>query len=102
MSITKQYLKTKPVCKVTFKLSAEQLANAESVALLGEFNDWDPSALLMKKSKSGEFSASVTLENDREYQFRYLVNGGTWLNDDAADAYLPSPLSYDHNSVIRL
>lgn len=102
MSITKQYLKSKPVCKVTFKLSAEQLADAESVALLGEFNDWDPSALLMKKSKKGDFSASLTLENDREYQFRYLVNGGTWLNDDAADAYLPSPLSYDHNSVIRV
>ncbi|WP_019676599.1 isoamylase early set domain-containing protein [Arsukibacterium perlucidum] len=102
MSITKQYLKSKPVCKVTFKLSAEQLADAESVALLGEFNDWDPSALLMKKSKKGDFSASLTLDNDREYQFRYLVNGGTWLNDDAADAYLPSPLSYDHNSVIRV
>ncbi|WP_213994682.1 isoamylase early set domain-containing protein [Arsukibacterium sp.] len=102
MSITKQYLKTKPVCKVTFKLSAEQLADAESVALLGEFNNWDPSALPMKKSKKGDFSASLTLDNDREYQFRYLVNGGTWLNDDAADAYLPSPLSYDHNSVIRL
>ncbi|KKO46076.1 glycoside hydrolase [Arsukibacterium ikkense] len=102
MSITKQYLKTKPACKVTFKLSAAQLADAESVALLGEFNDWDPQALPMKKSKKGDFSASLTLENDREYQFRYLVNGGTWLNDDAADAYLPSPLSYDHNSVIRL
>ncbi|SNY51070.1 Carbohydrate-binding module 48 (Isoamylase N-terminal domain) [Arsukibacterium tuosuense] len=102
MSITKQYLKSKPACKVTFKLSAQQLADAESVALLGEFNNWDPSALPMKKSKKGDFSASLTLENDREYQFRYLVNGGTWLNDDAADAYLPSPLSYDHNSVIRL
>lgn len=102
MSITKHYLKTKPVCKVTFKLSAELLANADSVALLGEFNDWNPQALPMKKSKKGDFSASLTLDNNREYQFRYLVNGGTWLNDDAADAYLPSPLSYDHNSVIRL
>jgi 1,4-alpha-glucan branching enzyme len=102
MSITKQYLKTKPACKVTFKLSAVQLADAESVSLLGEFNNWDPSALAMKKSKKGDFSVSLTLEKDREYQFRYLVNGGTWLNDDTADAYLPSPLSYDHNSVIRL
>ena len=77
MSITKHYLKTKPVCKVTFKISAEQLAGAETVALLGEFNDWDPAALPMKKSKKGDFSASVTLNNDQEYQFRYLVNGGT-------------------------
>lgn len=102
MSISKQYLKTKPVCKVTFTLPSAQLPEMEDVALLGEFNDWDPSALRMKKTKSGDFTASLTLEKDREYQFRYLVNGGTWLNDDAADAYLPSPLSYDHNSVIRL
>ena len=102
MSISKQYLKTKPACKVTFKLTADRLPAATQVALLGEFNDWDPAALPMKKSKSGEFSATVTLPVNSEYQFRYLVNGGTWLNDEAADCYQPSPVSYDNNSVVRL
>lgn len=102
MSISKQYLKTKPACKVTFKLTADRLPAATQVALLGEFNDWDPAALPMKKSKSGEFSATVTLPINSEYQFRYLVDGGTWLNDEDADAYLPSRVSYDENSVIRL
>jgi len=102
MSISKQYLKTKPACKVTFKLAAERLPAATQVALLGEFNNWDPHALLMKKSKSGDFSTSVTLPNDSEFQFRYLVDGGTWLNDEDADAYLPSRVSYDENSVLRL
>ena len=50
MSISKQYLKTKPVCKVTFKLTADRLPAATQVALLGEFNNWDPAALPMKKS----------------------------------------------------
>ena len=54
MSINKQYLKTKPLCKVTFTLPAHRLDNIDQVALLGEFNDWDPAALPMKKSKSGD------------------------------------------------
>jgi len=102
MSISKQYLKTKPVCKVTFTLPADRGISAEQVALLGEFNNWDPVALPMKKSKSGDFTATVNLEKNKEYQFRYLVNGGTWLNDEAADSYQPSQVSYDNNSVIRL
>ncbi|WP_166839834.1 isoamylase early set domain-containing protein [Rheinheimera pleomorphica] len=102
MSINKQYLKTKPLCKVTFTLPAARLAQMEQAALLGEFNDWDPTALPMKKSKSGDFTITLNLEKNKEYQFRYLVNGGTWLNDEAADSYQPSPVSYDHNSVVRL
>lgn len=102
MSVSKQYLKSKPVCKVTFSLPADISEGAANVALLGEFNNWDPMAAPMKKSKTGIFTTTLNLEKDREYQFRYLVNGGTWVNDDAADAYLPSPLSYDNNSVIRL
>ena len=98
----KQYLKTKPLCKVTFTLPAHRGISAEQVALRGEFNDWDPAALPMKKSKSGDFTATVNLEKNKEYQFRYLVNGGTWLNDEAADCYQPSPVSYDNNSVVRL
>lgn len=102
MSISKQYLKTKPLCKVTFTLPADRGIPAEQVALLGEFNNWDPAALPMKKSKSGDFTATVNLEKNKEYQFRYLVNGGTWLNDEAADSYQPSQVSYDNNSVVRL
>ena len=102
MSIINQYLKTKPLCKVTFTLPAHRGISAEQVALLGEFNDWDPAALPMKKSKIGDFTATVNLEKNKEYQFRYLINGGTWLNDEAADCYQPSPVSYDNNSVVRL
>lgn len=100
MSISKQYLKTKPACKVTFVVPAEQAATAESVAVLGEFNNWQ--ATLMKKQKNGDFAATLTLPKDQEFQFRYLKDGADWLNDNEADAYVPSPLSYDHNSVLRV
>ncbi|WP_337843358.1 isoamylase early set domain-containing protein [Rheinheimera sp.] len=100
MSIQKQYLKTKPVCKVTFTVAADQ--QVESVALAGDFNEWDPKALLLKKSKNGVFSTSLNLEPNKQYQFRYVINGEQWVNDDEADAYLPTDVSYDQNSVLQL
>jgi len=100
MSIEKQYLKTKPVCKVTFTVAADQ--QVESVALAGDFNQWDPQALPMKKNKQGVFSTSLNLPKDQSYQFRYVINGEQWVNDDQADSYLPTQVSYEQNSVIQL
>jgi 1,4-alpha-glucan branching enzyme len=102
MSFKKQYLKTKPVCKVTFKLSKEEAKNAEKVRLVGDFNDWDLSSVPMKKLKNGTFSSTVELQQDTEYQFRYLLDDQEWENDWNADAYATSPVSFDENSVITV
>ena len=56
----------------------------------------------MKKTKTGDFTASLHLDKERQYQFRYVVDGQTWLNDDEADAYVPTQVSYEQNSVIQL
>ena len=102
MSISKQYLKTKPLCKVTFTFAGHQFPQAQTVALAGDFNNWDPQAVLMKKTKTGEFTASLNLDKEKQYQFRYVVDGQTWLNDDEADAYAPTQVSYEQNSVVQL
>ncbi|MFT5277109.1 MAG: 1,4-alpha-glucan branching enzyme [Glaciecola sp.] len=102
MSFKKQYLKSKPVCKVTFKLSKAEAKSAEKVRLVGDFNEWDLSAEPMKKLKNGSFSATVELEKDAEYQFRYLLNDQEWENDWNADAYITSPVSFDDNSVLAV
>ena len=102
MSIVKQYLKTKPACKVTFTLSAEQSQGARQVAVVGEFNAWDQQAHLMKKQKNGDFSLTLTLPVASQYQFRYLLDEQHWCNDEAADSYVPSPISYDHNALLQL
>ncbi len=84
MAITKQYLKSKPVCKVTFSLPAEEAMN---VKVLGSFNDWnEEKALTLKKSKNGTFKGTMDLEKDNSYEFRYLVDG-TYQNDEQADSY---------------
>jgi 1,4-alpha-glucan branching enzyme len=102
MAFKKQYLKSKPVCKVTFKLTKEEAKAAESVSLVGDFNNWDTTSAPMKKLKNGGFSASVDLPKGKQYEFRYLLNNEAWENDWTADAYVPSALSFEDNSVISV
>ncbi len=100
--ISKKYLKSKPVAKVTFSLAKKEAQGAEKVALAGDFNDWSTSELELKKNKSGKFSVTVDLEQGRTYQFRYILDGSTWENDWAADAYVPSNVSSEENSVVEV
>lgn len=100
--ITKQFLKSKSLCKATFTLPADLAPEAKKVVLLGEFNGWNPeNGILMKKQKDG-FKAVVELEAGKEFQFRYLVDDQRWLNDDAADKYIPSPFGVENSVVVTL
>ncbi len=87
MSIKKQYLKTRPVCKTTFRLSREEARDAKHIFIVGEFNNWNEIATPMKSLKNGEFVATLDLEADREYQFRYYFDKIAWGNDPQADRY---------------
>ncbi len=100
MSLKKQFLKSKPVCKVTFNLLKEEAVSAETVNLVGDFNNWDTSATPMKKFKNGKFSVTLDLKTGREYQFRYLMDGERWENDQNADKYIPIPDLNAENSVV--
>jgi 1,4-alpha-glucan branching enzyme len=98
--IRKKYLKSVPMCKVTFTLPKEAAPDARNVAVVGDFNGWDPVGTMMKKLKDGTFTATVDLEKDREYQFRYLVDSKKWENDWNADKYVPTPYGDGDNSVV--
>jgi 1,4-alpha-glucan branching enzyme len=100
VALYKSYPKTGKKCKVTFELSPDAAQNAEKVFLAGDFNNWSSVETPMKKGKDGSFSVTVSLEQGREYQFRYLLNGTHWENDWAADKYVPAPFSHVDNSVV--
>lgn len=102
MAIKKQYLKSKPVCKVTFRLRAEEAAGASKARLVGDFNQWNKDAKPMRKLKNGDFTQTIDLAAQKEYQFRYLLDDQKWENDWSADDYIPSPVATDDNSVVRL
>ena len=71
MSIKKKYLKSRPVCKVTFRISEEIGKSAATAHVVGEFNDWNLLSTPMKKLKKGAFTTTLDLEKGKEYQFRY-------------------------------
>lgn len=102
MSIQKRYLKTKPVCKVTFRHTSFAASDITSVEVVGDFNRWKAGVIPMKKEKDGSFKATVDLETGRAYQFRYLVNGHIWENDPEADRYEYSAFAGSHNAVVDL
>ncbi len=100
MAIKKQYLKSKPVCKVTFSVPAEE---AKSVAVVGSFNEWNTKkATKLKKLKNGTFKGSVDLPSENSYEFRYLIDGTSYINDEQADSYAWSDFAGAENGVINL
>ncbi len=96
--LKKQHLKSRPVCKVTFYLPAA--VKAETVHLVGDFNDWDEHSHQMTQLKDGRFSITLELDLGQEYQFRYLVDQSEWHNDWEADKYVPNPFSGDNSVII--
>jgi len=96
----KRFLKSKPVCKVTFELPSQAANGAAKVTLVGDFNNWDPVATPLKRHKDGSYRLILDLPCNREYQFRYLVDGEHWENDWEADNYLPNPTGDSENSVV--
>ncbi|MBX3066796.1 MAG: isoamylase early set domain-containing protein [Anaerolineae bacterium] len=95
--LKKKYLKSK--VKVTFEVPTQISEHAEEVYLVGDFNQWDERSTVMDKAAGNHFSITLELDPDREYQYRYLVNGKEWHNDWDADRYVPNPFSGD-NSVV--
>lgn len=98
MAISKQYLKTKPVCKVTFTVPAEE---AKKVAVVGDFNNWNPKGSALKKMKNGNFKGTFDLPKDNTYEFKYLIDG-VFVNDTAADRYKWNDFAGAENGVIEI
>ncbi|MEN8264543.1 MAG: hypothetical protein ABFR82_13890 [Nitrospirota bacterium] len=89
LRIQKQYFKTGS-CRVTFRFPKEAAPYAKTVAVIGDFNDWDKRGLLMKRAESGDFMLTMDLKSGGEYRFKYLIDDTRWENDRNADKYLAS------------
>ena len=100
ISLNKQYLKTVPACNVTFRLPKQAVPDAKTVAIVGDFNNWNLNETRMKKLKNGDFKTTLKLNRDREYKFRYLIDNNRWENDWVADKYVPNVYGDDDSVVI--
>lgn len=97
--IRKEPGRTPNLVRVTFALPPAIWA--ESVFLVGDFNNWSQTSLPMARGRNDDgWQVSVELERGKEYQFRYLVNGTDWYNDWDADRYVPNPYGGDNSVVV--
>ena len=81
--------------KVQFRLDAAQ---AQSVALAGSFNDWNPKRTPMVK-EGNCWSTTLTLPRAR-YEYRFVVDG-EWMSDPSALESTANPYG-ENNSVFTL
>ncbi len=99
-SLKKQYLKSNPSCKVTFRLPKQAVPGAQIVSIVGDFNNWNVTENQMTKLKNGDFKLTLELPCNKEYRFRYLIDANRWENDWFADKYIPNPFGTDDSVVV--
>lgn len=92
--ITKMHAKRGVRVLVTFTLTAP---GARSVEVTGQFSDWQP--VPMRRTRNGAWDITIELEPARALEFKYLIDKVEWVNDPAADLYVPNPFG-EENSVV--
>lgn len=86
---------TRKSVKVTFSIPIEEVNGKASV--VGDFNGWDPLANPLRK-RGDVMQASVTLPAGSRHAFRYLADGGRWI--DPCDAHGYEPNSYGSSNAV--
>ena len=87
--IKKTAIKGTDKVSVTFETTIRP--DAQTLHLVGDFNEWDPTAHAMKQRKDGTWSITLRLAKHRDWQYRFVVNGADWLNDEENQATAPNP-----------
>jgi 1,4-alpha-glucan branching enzyme len=85
--------------RVTFSLPVGM--QAETVHLVGDFNDWNPHATPLRLQHD-TWSVSLELDAGKSYHYRFLLNGSRWINDWDADDYQPNEHGGDDSVVVAL
>jgi 1,4-alpha-glucan branching enzyme len=98
MSIKKQFIKTKPVCKVTFTVEAK---DAVTASVVGDFNNWNPAEGQLSKLKNGTFKGVFDINKDATYEFKYIVDG-VYSNEQEADYFIWNEFANAENSVLEV
>jgi len=97
--IRKRNIKNSEQVKVSFVLPVEH-DQAKGSAIVGDFNDWDASANLLKKRSNGTYSAVITLDKGQKYMYRYVSVDGTWFNVADADEYVSNDMGTENGVLL--
>ena len=96
MAIKKQFVKTKPVCKVTFSVVAKEASQA---SVVGDFNNWDMAEVALSKLKNGTFKGVFNVNKDAAYEFKYVIDG-VFVNEPEADSFKWNECAGNENGVL--
>jgi 1,4-alpha-glucan branching enzyme len=55
------------------------------VSVVGDFNEWDPTAHPLRRRSNGTRSVSIDLTEGSSVQFKYLDDNGDWFPERQAD-----------------
>ena len=61
---------------------------ADRINLVGDFNNWDRESLPLRQDRQANWQVEIELDAGREYRFRYLFDGASWVYDWYADKSL--------------
>jgi 1,4-alpha-glucan branching enzyme len=98
MAIKKQFVKTRPICKVTFSVEAKEAAE---VAVIGDFNNWSAQEGALNKLKNGTFKGVFSVDKDTNYEFKYVIDGA-FVNESEADSFKWNEFAGSENSVLEV
>ncbi len=63
--------------------------DAQSVAVVGTFSNWEQNPIPLKKQKNGVWKASIPIEPG-QHEYRFLVDG-QWMDDPECPEHAPNP-----------
>lgn len=81
---------------VWFRLDAPA---ASRVCVAGTFNNWNPTATPLAKSKEGEWRVEMHLAPG-QYEYRFVLDG-IWQEDPQAKSVVPNPFG-SRNCIIQV
>ncbi len=87
-------------CMVTFTLPDG--FEVERAGVVGDFDEasWNPEGFPMHQDADGRWRVTLELNAGRSHEFRYLINGCTWINDETCPT-IPNPFG-SRNNVLNL
>ena len=98
MAIKKQFVKTKPVCKVAFSVEAKE---ANHASVVGDFNNWNSAEGTLNKLKNVTFKGVFDVNRNASYEFKYVIDG-TFVNEPEADSFKWNAFAGAENSVLSV
>jgi 1,4-alpha-glucan branching enzyme len=85
--------------RITFSLPSSFWA--DSIHLVGDFNNWNTTATPLKL-KDDDWSVTLDLDLGRSFHYRYLVNSSEWINDWQSDAFAQNEHGEENSVVVAM